>query len=82
MRHYLPQFRVRDDEVSQRVEVRHLLTHVAGWTGDVFTDTGNNDEAMQQYVDGMAEFEQLRRWISPSHTIMPPSQLPGGSLKR
>ncbi len=59
VRSYLPQFRVRDEEVSQRVTVRHLLTHVAGWTGDVFTDTGNNDDAMQQYVDGMAEFEQL-----------------------
>ena len=59
VRSYLPQFRVRDEDVSQRVAVRHLLTHVAGWTGDVFTDTGNNDEAMRQYVEGMAEFEQL-----------------------
>ena len=59
VRIYLPQFRVRDEDVSQRVAVRHLLTHVAGWTGDVFTDTGNNDEAMRQYVEGMAEFEQL-----------------------
>ena len=59
VRSYLPQFRVRDEDVSQRVRVRHLLTHVAGWTGDVFTDTGKNDGAMQQYVDGMAGFEQL-----------------------
>ena len=59
VKHYLPQFRVGDEGVSQRVTVRHLLTHMAGWTGDVFTDTGNNDDAMEQYVAQMTEFEQL-----------------------
>ncbi len=59
VKHYLPQFRVRDEDVSQRVTVRHLLTHTAGWTGDVFTDTGDNDDAMQEYVAQMADFEQL-----------------------
>ena len=56
---YLPEFRVRDPDVSARVTVWHLLTHLAGWTGDVFTDTGNNDDAGEKYLKGMAEFEQL-----------------------
>jgi len=59
VRAYLPDFRVRDDEVSERVSVWHLLTHRAGWTGDVFTDTGGGDDAAARYVDGMADFEQL-----------------------
>ncbi len=59
VRRYLPDFRVRDAEVSKRVTVWHLLTHRAGWTGDVFTDTGAGDDAAARYVDGMADFEQL-----------------------
>ena len=59
VRTYLPDFRVRDEEVSEGVSVWHLLTHRAGWTGDVFTDTGGGDDAAARYVDGMADFEQL-----------------------
>jgi len=59
VRDYLPGFRVRDEDVSARVTSWHLLTHMAGWTGDVFTDTGDNDDAAEKYVDGMANFEQL-----------------------
>ena len=59
VRVYLPDFRVRDEDVSERVTVWHLLTHRAGWTGDVFTDTGGGADAAASYVDGMADFEQL-----------------------
>ena len=59
VRDYLPAFRVSVPGVSANVKVWQLLTHVAGWTGDVFTDTGNSDDAAERYVAGMAEFEQL-----------------------
>ena len=59
VRTYLPGFRVRDESVSERVTIRHLLTHVSGWTGDVFTDTGNNDDALTTYVAQMDAFAQL-----------------------
>ena len=59
VREYLPDFRVRDVDASARVTVWHLLTHLSGWTGDVFTDKGNNDDAAEKYVNSMAEFEQL-----------------------
>lgn len=59
VRAYLPGFRVRDEDVSARVTPWHLLTHRAGWTGDVFTDTGLGDDAAAKYVEGMADFEQL-----------------------
>ena len=35
VRDYLPAFRVSDQGVSASVKVWQLLTHVAGWTGDV-----------------------------------------------
>jgi CubicO group peptidase (beta-lactamase class C family) len=59
LRAYLPDFRVADEDVSARVTAWHLLTHVSGWTGDVFTDTGIGDDAAAKYVEGMADFEQL-----------------------
>ena len=59
VRDYLPGFRVLDEEVSRRVTAWHLLTHRAGWTGDVFTDTGIGDDAAAKYVEHMADFEQL-----------------------
>ncbi|MDE2776792.1 MAG: serine hydrolase [Chloroflexota bacterium] len=59
VRDYLPGFRVRDADASASVTSWHLLTHRAGWTGDVFTDTGGGDDAAAKYVEGMANFEQL-----------------------
>lgn len=58
-RAYLPDFRVRDSDAGERVTLRQLVTHVGGWTGDIFTDTGNGDDAAQRYVESMADFKQL-----------------------
>ena len=51
VRTYLPEFMVADASVSERVTVRHLLTHTAGWYGDLFVDTGSGDDAGARYVD-------------------------------
>lgn len=59
VRTYLPAFRVRDEGASAGATSWHLLTHQAGWTGDVFTDTGDGDDAAEKYVARMADFEQL-----------------------
>ena len=59
VRAYLPEFRVSDEEASRAATPWHLLTHLAGWAGDVFSDTGIGDDAAAKYVAGMAEFEQL-----------------------
>jgi CubicO group peptidase (beta-lactamase class C family) len=56
---YLPNFRMRDPEVAERVTMRHLLTHVAGWQGDFFEDTGDGDDALAKYVAAMAELPQI-----------------------
>ena len=55
---YLPDFRVRDEEVSRTVTVRHLLTHTSGIDGDLFLDTGRGDDAVEKYVAAMADLGQ------------------------
>ena len=37
---YLPDFKVADEDASRRATVKHLLTHMGGWVGDLFIDTG------------------------------------------
>jgi CubicO group peptidase (beta-lactamase class C family) len=59
IRQYLPDFKVKDEAVASRVTVKHLITHSAGWSGDVFTDTGSNDDSLAEYVKQMAELPQL-----------------------
>ena len=59
IQNYLPEFRVQDADVSKRVTVKHLITHSAGWSGDVFTDTGTNDDSLAEYVKQMADLPQL-----------------------
>src|ERR1044071_6967307 len=46
VRAYLPDFKVQDSDVSERVTVRHLLTHTGGWVGDYFNDFGNGEDAL------------------------------------
>ncbi len=59
VRDYLPEFRVADETVSEEVRVRHLLTHTAGWFGDVFTNTGDGDDALAAYVAAMADLPRI-----------------------
>lgn len=59
VRTYLPDFKVVDDAAAAQVTVRQLMTHVAGWEGDLFLDTGPGADALEKYVDAMAEQPQL-----------------------
>ena len=59
VRTYLPDFRTSDPSVAERVTVRQLLNHSAGWLGDDFQDTGQGDDAVARYVDGVARLPQL-----------------------
>jgi len=54
-----PEFKVADPEVSKAVKIRHLLTHSAGWTGDFFIDTGQEDDALQRFLKRMIELDQI-----------------------
>ena len=54
-----PTFRVADEAVSAQVTLRHLLTHMAGWDGDRFDDTGAGDDALARYMASLADVEQV-----------------------
>jgi len=41
------------------VSVRQLLLHTAGWEGDVFADTGDGDDALARFVEGLREARQV-----------------------
>src|SRR5579884_3476508 len=59
VRTYVPELRLKDEDVAQRVTVLQLLNHSAGWQGDYFEDTGRGDDAYARYVEKMADLEQV-----------------------
>jgi CubicO group peptidase (beta-lactamase class C family) len=59
VRRYVPELRLKDESVAERVTVLQLLNHTAGWAGDYEKETGNGDDALARYVAGMAELEQM-----------------------
>ena len=40
----------RDEAAAAAITTRQLLTHTAGFEGDIFTDTGRGDDAVEKYV--------------------------------
>jgi CubicO group peptidase (beta-lactamase class C family) len=59
IRTYLPDFRVVNETASSEATVRDLMTHLSGWEGDLFLDTGQGDDALALYVAAMAKQAQL-----------------------
>ena len=59
LRQHLPDFRVADETASAAITVRQLLSHTAGFEGDVFTDTGRGDDRLERYVAGLVDLPQL-----------------------
>ncbi len=60
VRRYIRDFKVKDKKVSQKVTVRHLLTHMGGWVGDYFNDFGNGDDALARMVKDLAKLSQVQ----------------------
>lgn len=56
---YLPELKLSDAAVRESVTVEQLLTHTAGWDGDIFTDTGWGDDALAKYVQLLADAPQV-----------------------
>ena len=53
----LPELTLKDDGIT----VRHLLRHTSGIDGDVFTDFGRGDDAVERYVSALPGEAQLYR---------------------
>ncbi|HKD99202.1 MAG TPA: serine hydrolase domain-containing protein [Micromonosporaceae bacterium] len=61
VRRYLPDFKLRDDEVARTVTVLQLLNHTAGWEGDMMDHTGDGDDALAKYVALMEKLVQVNQ---------------------
>jgi CubicO group peptidase (beta-lactamase class C family) len=59
VRSYVPELRLKDEAVAEKVTVLNLLNHTAGWEGDLMDDMGNGDDALTKYVERMATIEQV-----------------------
>jgi len=56
---YLPGFRVADEAASATITVRQLLCHTSGFDGDLFTDTGRGDDALERFVVELSQQQQV-----------------------
>lgn len=59
IRRYLPEFRLGDEQAADTITVRHLLSHQAGFEGDIFTDTGRGDDAIEKFVALLTDMPQI-----------------------
>ncbi len=56
---YLPELKLKDKGVENSVTLRHLVSHTSGIFGDHFEDFGMGDDALERYVESMAELRQI-----------------------
>ncbi len=58
VRRHIPEFTLSDELAAEAVTIRQLLTHTAGFDGDVFEELGT-DDAVRRYVEVLADAAQL-----------------------
>lgn len=66
VRTYLTAFALQSADDGERVTVRNLVTHHAGYVGDYFKDTGRGDDALATIVSKMRNSPQL---VPAGHTF-------------
>jgi len=54
----VPELQLSDPDVTKQLTIWHLLTHTSGIDGDVFTDTGRGDDALEKYTELLADVAQ------------------------
>lgn len=59
IRRYVPEFAVGDESAAAAITVRQLLSHRSGFEGDIFTDTGRGDDAVEKYIALLADAAQI-----------------------
>jgi CubicO group peptidase (beta-lactamase class C family) len=59
LRNYLPEFQLADTSAAATLTTRQLLSHSGGFEGDVFTDTGRGDDAIEKYLAAIVGLPQL-----------------------
>ncbi|MFI5697975.1 serine hydrolase domain-containing protein [Kribbella sp. NPDC051586] len=59
IRSYLPEFVIADEAAAAAITTRQLLSHTAGFEGDIFNETGKGDDAVEKFVASLATTTQL-----------------------
>jgi CubicO group peptidase (beta-lactamase class C family) len=59
VRRTLPEFRLADESAAASITPRQLLSHTAGFEGDIFTDTGKGDDCLEKFVLTLGDTPQL-----------------------
>ena len=59
VRDYVPELVLADEAAAAAMTVRQLLSHTAGFEGDIFTDTGKGDDCVEKYVATLGDVPQL-----------------------
>ena len=59
VRYVVPAFAIADDAAASAITPRQLLSHVSGFEGDLFNDTGVGDDAVEKYLATIADAPQL-----------------------
>ncbi len=59
IRHWLPEFRVADEQASATLTLRHLLNHTSGIEGDFFKDAGRGEDRIARFVGMLGTLQQL-----------------------
>ncbi|HEY3473135.1 MAG TPA: serine hydrolase domain-containing protein, partial [Anaerolineales bacterium] len=60
VRKYIPDFKVQDRDVTEKVTVRHLLTHMGGWIGDYFNNFGDGEDSLTRMVEDITRLPQVQ----------------------
>lgn len=66
VRDYLPELLIGDRAAGEVITTRQLLCHTAGFEGDIFTDTGRGEDAVERYVATLGDLPQL---FAPGETF-------------
>ena len=59
VKNYLPKIRLKDKGATEKVTLRHLLNHTAGWEGDYFNDFGTGDNALDKMIKALGNLNQM-----------------------
>jgi CubicO group peptidase (beta-lactamase class C family) len=59
VRKYLPEFALRSEDDAAKARVIDCLSHVGGWAGDYFRDTGRGEDALAKMVERLSRLPQL-----------------------
>jgi CubicO group peptidase (beta-lactamase class C family) len=66
VRDHLPELVIGDRAAGEVITTRQLLCHTAGFEGDIFTDTGRGEDAVERYVATLGDLPQL---FAPGETF-------------